>query len=141
MCFTRFIYPSFSLRLYSVMMPLSHPQNHEDVWGHNSFTPNVSGQSLGFLRPSSLLFFRLQTAFPFRSHPSSSPLSIPAKIKKPMMQPVRNKINLSKNHTNIVNNSSKNTQKPKIIPTEKVPRIPHIYIQNSYELLAGLTNL
>jgi hypothetical protein len=58
-----------------------------------------------------------------------------------MKHPVRNKINLSKNHTNIINNISKNTQKHKIISTEKVPRIPHIYIQNSYELLAGLTNL
>ena len=38
-------------------------------------------------------------------------------------------------------NSSKNTQKHKNTSTEKVPRIPHIYIQNSYELLAGLTNL
>ena len=58
-----------------------------------------------------------------------------------MKHPVRNKINLSKNHTNIINNISKNTQKHKIISTKKVPRIPHIYIQNSYELLAGLTNL
>ena len=71
----------------------------------------------------------------------SPPLSIPAKIKKPMKHPVRNKINLSKNHTNIINNISKNTQKHKNTSTEKVPRIPHIYIQNSYELLAGLTNL
>ena len=77
----------------------------------------------------------------FPSLQSPPPLSIPAKIKKPMKHPVRNKINLSKNHTNIINNFSKNTQKHKIISTEKVPRIPHIYIQNSYELLAGLTNL
>ena len=58
-----------------------------------------------------------------------------------MKHPVRNKINLSKNHTNIINNISKNIQKHKNTSTEKVPRIPHIYIQNSYELLAGLTNL
>ena len=77
----------------------------------------------------------------FPSLQSPPPLSIPAKIKKPMKHPVRNKINLSKNHTNITNNFSKNTQKHKNTSTEKVPRIPHIYIQNSYELLAGLTNL
>jgi len=69
------------------------------------------------------------------------PLFIPAKFKNPILHEVRNKNKSFKTHTFYQNKYGKNIQKLKNTSTEKVPRIPHIYIQKTYELFAGLTNL
>jgi len=73
--------------------------------------------------------------------PKPPPFSIPAKCRKPMQHTVCNNRLFQKYNRFYQNKCGKNREKCKIISTEKVPRIPHIYILNTYELFAGLTNL